>query len=174
MPLKSSHLRQVSNGDSIQHGIEGAVQDAVRDPISVLTEVPEPPSPITCTLGIHDEAFSKLDVLVNSSKFPSCDLSPGTRLRVVSLDVDSPRHTLKHYGSASHGAGTGRRMSTKHQDKPARISYVFVVEETPPELLVKHPALEISISQKIALALGFKARSQVVVTKVTAPTQSPA
>ena len=139
----------------------------MRHGIAVPSDRPTILAPHVCTLGVHDDAFSKLDVLVNAAALPSTNIQPGTRLRIATHDVESPRQSFKRRHSEHGRPGQHRRNSARHQDaKACEISYVFIVEELPAELLARHPNLEISISRRIASALGLKNRSQATVTKL--------
>ena len=113
MPLKASHLRQVSHG-SPESGDEAEIFEPGG---STMHGQPSPmdggslPLALVCTLGIHDEAFSKDHVLVNPSIFVERRVPLGTCLQIISLEVDSPRLNYKRYDSDEHGFADGRRLS---------------------------------------------------------------
>lgn len=121
---------------------------------------PDLPRTYSCTLGIHDDAFSKLEVLLNTDLLTSCNVLPGKRLRISSSHVESPRQVFKKRTDSNPTIGISRRTScmcnsiawdiitsnsgvAKHAGKISEISYVFVVPKVAPESLQKHPNLEV-------------------------------
>ncbi|MCJ1390928.1 vacuolar membrane-associated protein iml1 [Xylographa bjoerkii] len=139
-----------------------------------------PPISLVCTLGIHDDGFSKDEVLLNASLFPLGGIPVGTPVQLLALKTQSPSRSFKHNGTDDlrrpssgnmHMPPSFRTKSNfraeRTHDKPMQeVSYVFKVKDTSSETTSKHPNLEISVSQQIATALGFKHRSQVVLAQV--------
>ncbi|MCJ1477617.1 vacuolar membrane-associated protein iml1 [Lambiella insularis] len=122
---------------------------------------------LVCTLGIHDEAFSKEEVLVNLTLFDPGSLAVGTPIRMTALEADSPRRSFKHYGARGSSADQKERVFAKTEPKsPQQACYLFKANHSSPETVSKHPNLEVSISQHIASALGFKHRDQVLLASV--------
>ena len=88
-----------SSGLDARHGIERTVQEAVQARLDAAprenADGPREPPSYRCTLGIHDERFSPLDVLVNAVAFPLWKISAGAKLRLVASDLegnDEPPH----------------------------------------------------------------------------------
>lgn len=197
MPYRSSRLREQSNGsstgseDNLEKGLQNSTNDMMADSRQNQT----------CTLRTHDEGFSKLDVLINRRLLPSHGLPEGTRLRIT-LEEDEAQFGIAetHDDASKSRGGLGRRVScefccpyclsesnrqkAKHHEKAALISYVFIFQEMPPDLLSKHPHLDVSftsyplykkmiadpqkvsISQNIAASLGFQSRCRVRISRV--------
>jgi hypothetical protein len=166
MPLKSSHLRQVSNGSSSDGStIQSALQDAVQENVSDIGATLTVPIPRTCTLHLHDDAFSKVEVLVNPQVFPSWKIKVGTRIRIAAIEDGSPQRGSRKLGGESRHAR--RQPSAKQPDnKLTSTEYVFVVDKLTPEVHAKHPNLQLSLTSRIASAMGFRNASQVVASMV--------
>ena len=166
MPRKRSNLRQVSNGASSgDDTIQNALQDAVQEHLSDAGESLITPTPRVCTLGFHDDSFSKLEALVNSRVFPSWNVGAGTKIRIVALGEESARHRSRKHGESQYSSGR-QRASTRQPDSKPSLEYMFTVREVPADIIAKHPNLQLSISRRVATALGFKRDSQVVASMV--------
>lgn len=199
MPLRPSHLRDVNSNNSDSSNvnsnnsdgntggvaaaaaaaaasssgtIEGALKDAVDNVIATPLDLPPLPVPRICILGIHDETFSKVDVLVKDTLFPQTKILPGTHLRIVAhtlppLESDQQQTASKRRLSERRSSKQHRRSSTRNrQGRENGVSYVFIAQELPGDLLERYPTLEISITQRIAAALGFKNQSKVTLSQV--------
>lgn len=106
---QGSQLRLVSNRDEV----EVKVQEHSTSPRSIGFSRAAPALQVTlaCTLGVHDEAFSKEEVLVNSSLFPPGSLAIGTALRITALEADSPSRSFKPQRAESLSASQWKRKS---------------------------------------------------------------
>ena len=137
----------------------------------VLSEV-DPQSPhitVVCSLGVHDEAFSTDDVLVSPSVFKPKKVPIGTPMRLVAPVSDSPESSssFRRHGKGGRFSAPSRRSSMKLPNKHAsETSFMFKIKELPSDVTSRHPNLEVSVSRRIAEALGFKHRRQVVLVKV--------
>ena len=74
-------------------------------------ESEEASSHLVASIGIHDEAFSKEDALLNVQFFPSGAITTGDRVRIVALNTDSPTNGFKHPKDGYHSARNSRRSS---------------------------------------------------------------
>ncbi|SLM34016.1 Winged helix-turn-helix DNA-binding domain [Lasallia pustulata] len=145
-----------------------------------------------CPLWIHDDNFSKDQVLLNLALFPRGTVKVGDLIQVVPQSAGTenkdyehrhdagPRVKRSHRGGEDDEETPGREPSTpsleasakeesafssgKESDASAR--YVFKAKEMGSELLSRNPTLQISISSTIASAFGFKNRAQVMVSAV--------
>lgn len=112
MPLKAPHLRQASSadeeeGNNHEEDDESLASEATMEPSVVL-------APISCTLGVHDEAFSKEEILVNPAIFPKDSIpKPGIRLKIVPEELTSPRATLIRQNSDHVNSLSFKRSSSK-------------------------------------------------------------
>ncbi|MCJ1404520.1 vacuolar membrane-associated protein iml1 [Xylographa trunciseda] len=159
---QGSQLRNVSSGiDSEAHAQadDKDSEETLASGQTVPWDTQHPPINLVCTLGIHDDSFSKHEVLLNASLFPLGGIPVGTPVQLRALETESPSRSFKHNGTSD--------LTTRaHNKLPQEVFYVFRVKDTSSETSSKHPNLEISVSQQIATALGFKHRSQVVLAKV--------
>lgn len=180
--LRASHLRQVSNGST-----ESPLSSR---PLTAGSEaIPSQQDPTTskstverrCIIWVHNEAFSKDEVVLNLDLFP--DVKAGELMAIVVLRTDSgvrdfqekaqndadnlataasrdrsnsnPKSPVQSNGEAKHDLDLGKR-------------YLFVAKDMPKELKSKSPTLEVSVSKFIADAFCFKHRSNVLLTLVGA------
>lgn len=77
-------------------------------------DVTDLPIGIVCTLGIHDELFSKDEVLLNFSLFDTSRIAVGTPIRMTALEADSPSRSSKHYGARGSSAEQKQRVFGSH------------------------------------------------------------
>ena len=133
------------------------------------------------SLWIHDETFSKDEVLVNPDTFQHVRLTAGDLVQIVALkaalevrdfekssetsvsdnddalDSEDTRGDEENTGLASgHGGSFDVDDNTK---------YFFIAKPFPPDLKAKHPSLQVSLNGSIASIFGFRSRAQVVVSK---------
>ena len=195
---RASHLRHVSTGSSMTN--DGHAEKVIK-PISGEMDMSEGPKDTSgtmssvgrlCSLWIHDDNFSKDQVLLNLALFPRGTVKAGDLIQVVPQGSGTENKDYEHRHDAgpgvkgSHRGGEddeetpGKESSThsleasakeesafssgKESDASAR--YVFKAKEMGSELLSRNPTLQISISSTIASAFGFKNRAQVMVSAV--------
>ncbi|MCJ1435606.1 vacuolar membrane-associated protein iml1 [Xylographa pallens] len=164
---QGSQLRYVSSRNDSGTFVEADGKES-SEPASgnhtIPQDTPHPPISLVCTLGIHDDGFSPDEILLNVALFPLGGIPAGTPMQLLAWESESPNRSFKQNGSNDMRS---MRPSTKtHSKVPQETSYVFKVRDTSSEITSKHPNLEVSVSQQIATALGFKHRSQVVIAKV--------
>jgi hypothetical protein len=154
---------------------------------------------LTLQLGVHDERFSKEDVLVGgASVFAPDTVAAGDRVHIQVIEPESPRSVFRASESADPQHRSSSRPRPPADERPwaltgvARLpdksrggsSYVFAFPPANPSIISRHPALEVSprpvvppsrspantakvsVSAAIASALGFKNRTQVVMSSV--------
>jgi hypothetical protein len=179
--LRGSHLRQVSSGsadsgNSIGRSIS-STGTAIEDPV---------PLPLLferlCNLWIHDDVFSKDEVVLNLDLFP--DIKAGDLMAIVALKTDSGVREFQDQTSsskvdlASLGSARPRERSSSNPKSPVGSAadtkqdlelgkrYMFIARDMPKELKAKHTSLEVSVAKNIADVFSFKHRSNVLLTSV--------
>ncbi|MCJ1250296.1 vacuolar membrane-associated protein iml1 [Trapelia coarctata] len=165
----TSQLRYVSARSPSDDGARASVRENISSPVHSDIDPQSPHITVVCSLGVHDEAFSTDDVLVSPSLFKPKKVPIGTPMRIVAPVADSPdsSSSFRRHGKGGRFGPPSRRSSARLQTKHAlEASFMFKLKELPSEVTSRHPNLELSVSRRIAEALGFKHRSQVVLSKV--------
>ena len=194
--MRASHLRHMSTGSSMhvnghpERDIKGEVDESEgRGEMDVTPHSEER----LCSLWVHDDNFSKDDVLLNLGLFPRGTVKVGDLMQVVALDSESAGKDFEHrrhggqdvkasyrdgegaqkiiYGKeqATHSTVTPAKdehASSNGKDLNPSTRYVFIVKEMGPELISRNPSLQISISSSIASIFGFKNRARVTVSPI--------
>jgi hypothetical protein len=138
-----------------------------------------------CILWVHDEQFSKEEVVLNMNLLPEGTVKPGDLLAIVALKADTAgkefqdKNLLAKKGTellsasvqvdtsaAERKSLTGSISVDASQDIDLGKQYLFAVKDMSKELKAKHPTLEVSIAKHIADVFGFKNRSNVLLTTV--------
>ena len=114
LPLESSNTVHYSDRNDTNKGVKGAIREALGGGISAVDAGSDYPQTRIWTLGVHDEAFSKADVLINGPLFPLGHLATGAKLKITSANVNSPRHLFRSHSSGQREGIFGRRMSCKN------------------------------------------------------------
>ena len=114
---RGSQLRQVTSGsfggddvDSGSHTDRGIHTDEPS-----LQDRDDAQTKFFCSLGLHDEGFSKDDVLVNQSLFAGQNVASGVRMRVTALETESPTIAMKR--RHSRYLSNGRRSSSNYRSR---------------------------------------------------------
>jgi hypothetical protein len=141
----------------------------------------KPPIERRCNLWVHDEAFSKEEVVLNLDLFP--DVEAGELMAIVALktdsgirdfqektqkkDVDNLTTAMQRERSNSNPKSPGQVNGTdgKH-DLGLGKRYLFIAKDISKELKAKHPGLEVSVAKNIADAFCYKHRSNVLLMTV--------
>ena len=147
---QSSHLRHVSNGSPVTKQDDGDnARELAREfgPGSPLAEQ-HGSSPVRqfFMLSIHDETFSRDDVLLNISNDASIPI--GSLLRLTPLKGNI---TMLH-------------PSISDEDFDLDKQYVFISKPLGHDLLSKQPGLQVSLLQSIARKFGVQKGTQVLVS----------
>ncbi|KAG4437109.1 hypothetical protein IFR05_007407 [Cadophora sp. M221] len=194
---RASHLRQVSNGSS-----ETTVMSRPTTAASDTGTIQHDPVPLQlaverrCVLWVHDEGFSKEDVVLNLDLFP--EVKPGDLMAIMALktesgvrdfqektqiskrDSDTLATSMQRERSSSNprspGAANGNSnehgSDAKH-DADFWNRYLFIARDMPKDMKVKQPNLEVSVAKHIADTFCLKPRSSVLLS-TTNPSQNSA
>ena len=129
------------------------------------------------TLWVHDDAFSKEDVLINPDIFDGLELGSESLVEIASLRSPSEVRDFQavedEAGDGLEGEGTrdlGRQTSRDSQqpfDTDTRTKCLLSIRPLPEEIRTKHSSFQISITGTIASALGFRNRAQIIATVVS-------
>jgi hypothetical protein len=178
--LRASHLRQVSNG-SAESPFSNRRLTAASEAGTSQND-PHPTKPTVerrCIIWVHDEAFSKDEVVLNLDLFP--DVKAGELMAIVALKTSSGVRDFQEKAQSEAdnlAAATSRDRSSSNPRNPTHANgevkhdldlgkrYLFVAKGMPKDLKSKNPALEISVSKYIADAFCFKHRSNVLLILV--------
>ncbi|KAG0652827.1 Vacuolar membrane-associated iml1 [Hyphodiscus hymeniophilus] len=181
---RASHLRHVSNGSSetmysrpmtTAASDTGAVQ---HDPVSI-----KPIIERRCNIWVHDEGFSKDEVVLNMDLFP--DVNSGELMAIVALKTDSGFRDFQDKAQTSRTNGEGGTPmsqsdrvhlnpkspvqalgSVVNHDVDNAKRYLFIAKDMSKETKAKHPSLEISVAKHVADVFSLKHRSNVLVSTV--------
>lgn len=189
---RASHLRQVSNGSSettISRPTTAASETGTiqHDPIPVKLAIER-----RCVLWVHDEGFSKDDVVLNLDLFP--EVKPGDLMAIMALkaesgvrdfqekmqtskrDSDTLATSMQRERSSSYPRSpvttTGnqsRHGSDAKHDTDLWNRYLFIARDMPKEMKAKQPNLEVSLAKHIADTFCLKSRSSVLLSTVSWP-----
>ncbi|KAI9713028.1 MAG: vacuolar membrane-associated protein iml1 [Bogoriella megaspora] len=142
-----------------------------------------------CTLWVHEESFSKCDVVFNSSKFLECRIDPNSLARFVVVKPSPEVRDFQGTGDAATQQDNKSRsaQSIDHaftapyeelffDENGVKIDgarqlqhaqyYIFPARDASSEIKAKSPNVQISISTQIANAFGFRRGLQVAVSGV--------
>ncbi|KAJ5476136.1 Winged helix-turn-helix transcription repressor DNA-binding [Penicillium sp. IBT 31633x] len=180
-PMRRSHLRQVSAASlesSSTHSLEtsnpGHEQDQATDERTVRLSSTSW-TRHQCALWVHDETFSREEILFNSAAFGDSQVQVGDVVEILPMwtSGDAGYSTLKPEAASkaareSHAElnSTSQADSTSKFKTPLQSRCLFVVKALPPEIRARHPQLEISVTNNIANIFGFKNRTQVLLAIV--------
>lgn len=178
--FRASHLRQVSNG-STESPLNSRPLTGVSDAGTVQSDpvLIKPQIERRCNLWVHDDAFSKDEVVLNLDLFPS--VKAGELMAIVALKTDSgvrdfqdkaqrkdtetsatPMHRERS-NSNSRSPGQANDLEVRHDVELGK-RYLFVAKDMSKEMKAKHAGLEVSIAKSIADVFCYKHRSNVLVT----------
>ena len=118
---------------------------------------------LLCNLSIHDENFSKEDVVMNLALFQGSHVKAGTLMQLTALKGSI--ETLVHGGksqSATQKPATAANVQPENVDVDRH--HVFSAKFMIEEMLWKQPNVQISISRRVQHASGFEKGSQVLVS----------
>ncbi|KAL1962904.1 hypothetical protein VTN77DRAFT_9082 [Rasamsonia byssochlamydoides] len=179
-PSRGSHLRQVSAAslDSTSTG-PSLLGTSQYDPSAANEKSDKQPGAglyrQLCTLWVHDESFSREEVLFNSSAFSETGVKPGDVIEItlVRNGGDSAHPQLKsEFGARAVNDGNVESNSSLSLGGNAKFAsrtqgrFLFVVKPLPQDIKQRHPKLEISVTSSVANIFGFKNRSPVLLSQV--------
>lgn len=182
---RSSHLRHVSNGSS-----ETMYNSRPVTAASESGAVPHEPvalKPIIerrCNIWVHDENFSKDEVVINLDLFP--DVKSGELMAIAALKTDSGIRDFQDKAQNSKTNGESIAPTTQSDrghsisKNPVQVNgsevnhdvdrgrrYLFIGKDMSKEMKTKQPNLEISVAKHVADVFSLKHRSTVLVTTVS-------
>lgn len=118
---------------------------------------------LLCSLSIHDENFSKEDVVINLALFPGSDVKPGTLMQLTALK-GSIETVVPGVKSQSAVQNPTTAAHIQPEDVDVNRHHVFSAKPTSEEMLLKQPHIQVSISRRVEHASGFEKGSQVLVS----------
>ena len=165
-PIQASHLRNMSIGNSTVFHAAVHADDTVPG-AHIVSEAPEEksgvPVRLICSLSIHDEKFSKEDVVLNLALFHDSDVKEGTLMQLTAL--------RRNVETVVQGAKSENVMSKPSSAEYVQIKdmetsrhHVFTAKAMSGEMLLKQPNAQISISRRVEHASGFEKGNQVLVS----------
>ena len=187
-PRRASHLRHVSHSSpDSNYNSRPTTRASDTDLAQYESITPKAIVERRCNLWIHEESFSKLEVVLNLDLFP--DVNPGELMAIVPLkidpgardyqektqgpqkDTDSLPIVMQRDRSDSNpkSLSQGSGADIKH-DVDLGKKYLFIAKDIGPEIKDKQPGLEVSVAKHIADVFCLKHRSNVLVTTVRFPT----
>ncbi|KAI5290549.1 vacuolar membrane-associated protein iml1 [Ascosphaera aggregata] len=173
-PSRSSHLRNMSaaspdsehpSPQGSQSTASGTSKHLLSSPIASITQR-------VCTLWVHDESFSREDVLLNLEAFADLAINVGDLVEVTSYPSVKQReshasHFSRHRSDGGHpDAGSAHTSITNCSSSApyhSNSGLVFLVKSLSPELRARQPNLQISIATNVANQFGFKNRMSVLI-----------
>ncbi|OQE12904.1 hypothetical protein PENFLA_c059G03795 [Penicillium flavigenum] len=180
-PMRRSHLRQVSAASlesSSTHSLEASNRDHDHDQATEDRNVRLPSTSWTrhqCALWVHDETFSREEILLNPSAFGETEVQVGDVVEILPMrgSGDAGYSTLKPEAASKAGRESHAELNSASQadntskfKTPLQSRCLFVVKALPPETKARNPQLEISVTNNIANIFGFKNRTQVLLSIV--------
>ncbi|KAJ5375231.1 Winged helix-turn-helix transcription repressor DNA-binding [Penicillium concentricum] len=180
-PMRRSHLRQVSAASlesSSTHSLETSNREHDHDQAADDRTVRLSSASWTrhqCALWVHDETFSREEILLNPSAFGETEVQVGDVVEILPMrgPGDGGYSTLKpdaalkaaREGHAELNSASQADSTSKFKT-PLQSRCLFVVKALPPETKARNPQLEISVTNNIANIFGFKNRTQVLLSIV--------
>ncbi|OJD16289.1 hypothetical protein AJ78_03540 [Emergomyces pasteurianus Ep9510] len=175
-PAKGSHLRQVST-TSTRTTVSDQDHAYGRSETHAPHQSPTGLSNRPCSLWVHDDNFSREEVLFNISAFSDVGLKLGDLIElssprpshvdqhVSSNRLDPSGRTLRDAGDSDTGSnGTAKRVCDHKSHSPVHGRYLFLVKPLSADIKARHPNLQISITSNIANIFGFKNHSQALIS----------
>ncbi|KAJ5585469.1 Vacuolar membrane-associated protein iml1 [Penicillium hispanicum] len=178
-PMRRSHLRQVSAASletlSTAHSLEASHREHGPTPDQRTVRLSTSLTRRQCTLWVHDEMFSREEILLNQLAFGESGVQVGDVVEI--LPVRSPGETAHSSLKPDAAVKTTREghsemTSASQSDSsskfktPLQNRCLFVVKPLPQDIKARHPRLEISVTNSVANIFGFKNRTQVLLSIV--------
>ncbi|KAL4917514.1 hypothetical protein BDW62DRAFT_183830 [Aspergillus aurantiobrunneus] len=178
--MRRSHLRQVSAASldsvSTSHSVDTAQHDALSDHPSSSDGKNFGFSSTgldrrQCSLWVHDETFSKEEILFNQAAFADTGVRDGDVIEILpTRSLGDSSHPVKsdislHGGHVEPGPSSRSQAMSKFKT-PLQTRCLFVAKPLPQEIRTRHPKLELSVTSSVANIFGFKNRSTVYISIV--------
>ncbi|TPR04948.1 RNA recognition motif family protein [Aspergillus niger] len=181
-PMKRSHLRQVSAA-SIDTLSSSRTAELSRGTPRERSSTPDDKAARLsstgldrrqCSLWVHDETFSKEEILFNQAAFSDTGVQVGDVIEILPARLSGD---ATYAAKADIGA---RSLRESHVDlnsslpadpmskfkTPLQSRCLFVVKPLPQEIKSRHPKLELSVTSSVANIFGFKNRTAVHISIV--------
>lgn len=170
--MRRSHLRQVSAA-SLETLSTVQSTDTARDhgpPDERTVRLSTSLARHQCTLWVHDEMFSREEILLNPSALGENGVQVGDVVEILPVRApgDTAHSTLKPEAAVKtsrepHGdlSSAAASDSTSKFKTPLQSRCLFVVKPLPLDIKTRHPRLEISVTSSVANIFGFKNRTQI-------------
>ncbi|PGH05564.1 hypothetical protein GX51_02903 [Blastomyces parvus] len=181
-PAKGSHLRQVSTPSIATASTGTTILDQDRAYGPSKTSAPhQSPTGLNnrpCSLWVHDDNFSREEVLFNINAFSDLGLKVGDLVELSaprlsqgdhhasSNRLDPSGRTVRDAGDSDPGSNAAAKRVGDHKPhSPANNArYLFLVKPLSADIKARHPNLQISITSNIANIFGFKNHSQALIS----------
>lgn len=175
-PTKQSHLRQVSaaSSDSLYSGTSRNDQDQQVSNEKNTQTLFAGLNERQCTIWVHDETFSKEEILFNQAAFSDAGVDTGDIIEILSIrpsgDTGHPAKPdlSKKLFHDNHTETTSNiHSSTDSKFKtPLQTRCLFSAKPLPQDIKARHPKLDISVTTSVANTFGFKNRAHVFISTV--------
>lgn len=182
--MKRSHLRQVSaasletvsSSRSVEASQHGGSSHGLNSPAEerLISFSSTGLDRRQCSLWVHDETFSREEILFNQAAFSDTGVKTGDIIEILPVRSSSAdaSHSDLGLGTRSLRDSHVDSSSTLHSDMtskfktPLQSRCLFLVKPLPQEIRSRNPKLEISVTSSIANIFGLKNRSQVFISIV--------
>jgi Protein of unknown function (DUF3608). len=178
-PMRQSHLRQVSAASletlSTIRSLDASHREHGLTPNERTVRLSSSLARHQCTLWVHDEMFAREEILLNPAAFGETGVQVGDVVEILPVRAagDAAHSSLKpdpgvKTNRDSHGDinGPSQSDSTSKFKTPLQNRCLFVVKPLPQDVKMRHPRLEISVTNSVANIFGFKNRAQVYLSTV--------
>ncbi|KAL2853453.1 hypothetical protein BJY01DRAFT_64643 [Aspergillus pseudoustus] len=185
-PMRRSHLRQVSAAsldtvststrsiDTSQHEANLSDNPSSSDGARTFGLSSTGLSRRQCSLWVHNDVFSKEEILFNQAAFTDMGVRDGDVIEILSArslgDAVKPEHGSRslhddHVESSVPGLKSRSHAMSKFKT-PLQTRCLFVAKPLSSELKTRHPKLELSVTSSVANIFGFNNRSTVYISVV--------
>ena len=133
----------------------------------MLSTAPETGSGVSvrllCSLSIHEENFSKEDVVMNLALFHGTAVKAGTLMQLTALkgSVETNLHGMNSPNAIQKPAAAA---DVEPENVDMNRHHVFSAKAICEEMFLKQPNVQVSISRRVEHASGFEKGSQVLVS----------
>lgn len=182
--MKRSHLRQVSaasletlsssrSADASQHSNSNSnsahnIQSPVEERFAPLSSTGLDRR--QCVLWVHDETFSRDEILFNQAAFSDSGVKTGDIIEILPVRSSLAEGAHPDIGSRPLRDAHVDSSSALHSDTaskfktPLQSRCLFMAKPLPQEIKARNPKLELSVTSSIANTFGLKNRSQVFIS----------
>lgn len=172
-PMRQSHLRQVSAASLETLSTASHVsRDHDPTPDERTVRISTSANRRQCTLWVHDETFSREEILFNPAALGESGVQIGDVVEILPARAseDTVHAVLKSDATPKAARESHVDLNPAQSDSvskfktPLQSRCLFVVRPLPQEM--KQPKLEVSVTSSVANTFGFKNRTQVFLSIV--------